>query len=268
MSKRKPFGVIWLFLTALASLSPLSPALVQSETFDWSTASQLGSYMGIKRAYLSVTSPRVNHINCLQIDTWTPNLRFYTTPRCSPYDENNREADKQRTRTFVTTSQSTDRKIVAAINANAFDMASDPTNLLGLVVSEGVQVSPGSGESSFLVNKRGRPSIATTTPRRLRHRQRPDRRQRLERQCGALSFGGRDLRLLRRLAQPANRDRRLPQCPLCVLSDRRRPTDHEQRGVRQRSRRLSQILRLLGRDQCGRWRIDDYGMAESQQQCD
>ena len=149
-------------------LSVASMVCAQSGTCDWSKAAKLGSYPGIKLANVAVTSPRKLTIHCLRIDTKTPGLKFYTTPRCSPWVPDESEVQRKTTRKFITESQATDKKIVAAINASFFTTWPAPFDaetlgcVGGLAVSEGQLVSPADGGVSFLVNKDGAVSIAVT----------------------------------------------------------------------------------------------------------
>ena len=147
----------------IASLLLVSTTFAQSGTYDWGGVSNLGSYQGIKWVNVSVTSPRNMNINVLQIDTITPGLEFYTTARSGTL-----ETMTQTTRQFIEESQSTNHKLVAAINADFFDPFHfnmwNPyaTNLLGFAVSEGTLVSSGAGAPSFVVDTTGNSSIVTT----------------------------------------------------------------------------------------------------------
>ena len=137
-----------------------------SGTYNWTIATSF--YPGLKYAHIDATSPRTMQIDALQIDVTTPTLRFYTTPRCGSWVENSTETQRQTTRNFVAASQTTDKKVVAAINADLFDPylpydSTSLTNLQGLDVSDGVEVSPGVGTSSFQVSKLGVPSIVAST---------------------------------------------------------------------------------------------------------
>ena len=150
-------------------LSLLLPCLTYGQvgTHDWSGAVEL--YPGIKHVEVTVASPRKMVINTMQIDIAAPGLRFYTTPRCDPWLENSTETQRKKTRDFIRESQTTDKKVVAAINATAWTpwISSEwdletKVNLLGLAVSEGTLVSGGSGEPSLIVGKNGTISMATT----------------------------------------------------------------------------------------------------------
>ncbi len=154
-----------LTISALA----LSAASGQSGTYDWAGARSLGSYQGIKRAFVSVATPRKMNINCLRIDMTTPGLTFATTGRMDGWVDGVSEAMTKTTRQFIRESQSTSKKLAVAINAAPWDPfvpgdwnASRPVNLSGLAVSEGVLVSPGAGTPSFVVSKTGQPSMSNT----------------------------------------------------------------------------------------------------------
>ena len=154
-----------LLWAAAVWLALVTPSWAQSGLFDWASASQLGSYAGIRRANVTVTSPRTMNINCLQIDTFTPGLRFYTTPAGSQP-----EVVSQTTRQFITTSQTTATPLVAAINAGPWSPYNPaqwntplPQNLSGLAVSQGALVSPGDGSPSFLSTTSGAASMAVTS---------------------------------------------------------------------------------------------------------
>ncbi|MCX7424980.1 MAG: phosphodiester glycosidase family protein [Planctomycetia bacterium] len=165
----------WIGLLGLTLFTLACSAFGQTETYDWTLATSL--YPGVKYAHYNATvpngDPRTNQINCVQIDTTTPNLRFYAAPRYSLYVENLQETPRQTTRNFITTSQTTNQKVVAAINGNGYTVegAAGSADLTGFAVSEGVLVSPGgvSSEnpitrSSFIVNKQGNVSIVPAVP--------------------------------------------------------------------------------------------------------
>lgn len=152
----------------LLALSLVSTATGQTGVYDWSGTPTLGPYAGIEVVQRTVAEPRPMSINCLRVDTTTPGLRFYTTPQCRMYAENAMETVRKTTRQFLVESQTTDTALVVAINANRFLPWPAPWNqetvadLEGLAVSEGIQVSPGSGKPSLLVGSDGAVSIATT----------------------------------------------------------------------------------------------------------
>lgn len=153
----------------VAYLILVSSALAQSAAYaaayDWSKASSLGSYAGIKWGNVVVSSPRNMNINCLQIDTATPGLRFYTTAQSGTL-----ETMTQTTRQFITQSRTTDKPLALAINASPWSPfvpaewnTSKAANLQGLAVSEGSLVSPGDSSPSFLVSTTGIASMAATS---------------------------------------------------------------------------------------------------------
>ena len=142
-------------------------------TFDWGSAETVSP--GIKYVrYVASTadgfSPRNNLISCLQIDTTTPNLHFFTTPRMHPWVSGSSETTSQTTCDFVRTSQRSDKKVVVAINGGSWEpfnsstwnrsMSSDVT---GLQISSGILVSPPDGSNpSFVVDKRGFPDFVAS----------------------------------------------------------------------------------------------------------
>ncbi len=166
----RPLRASFALLARALILSLLLPCLTYGQvgTYDWSGAVEL--YPGIKHVEVTVTSPRKMVINTMQIDTTTPGLKFYTTPRCSSWVENSTETQRKKTRDFIRESQATDKKLVVAINADAWNPwipsewgQETKRNLLGLAVSEGTLVSDGSGEPSLIFGKDGTISMATTT---------------------------------------------------------------------------------------------------------
>ena len=143
------------------------PIYGQTGTYDWCGVKEL--YPGIKHVETKVDSPRKMVINAMQIDTATSGLKFYTTPRCTTWAENSTETRRQTTREFIRKSQATDKKLVVAINADAWNpwipsewSQETKRNLLGLAISEGALVSPGSGRPSLIFGKEGTVSMATT----------------------------------------------------------------------------------------------------------
>ena len=166
----KLWRVRFAFLVRALIVSLVLPCLThgQLETYDWSVANEL--YPGIKHVEVTVSNPRKMVINAMQIDTATPGLKFYTTGRCSPWAENSTETQRQRTRDFIRESQTTDKKLVVAINADAWNPWipaewDQQTNrdLLGLAVSEGTLVSDGSGTASLIIDRDGTVSMASTS---------------------------------------------------------------------------------------------------------
>lgn len=168
MKKTLQSGIGLLGKISILALILASVVSAQTGSYDWSKASSLGSYAGIKLANVLVTTPRKMSIHCLQIDTKTPGLKFYTTPRCSSWEADKAEIQRKTTRKFITQSQATDKKVVVAINSNFFTPWPAPYDaetvgcVNGLAVSEGTLVSPADGGASFLVTKDGTCSIAMT----------------------------------------------------------------------------------------------------------
>ena len=149
--------VVRLGAAAAACLLLTATALAQSGSFDWASVSQFGPYAGIKRANVTTTTPRNININCLQIDTLTPGLRFFTTAQSGTL-----ETMTQTTRQFITTSQTTATPLAVAINASPWAPfvpaewnVSRAANLQGLAVSNGGLVSPGDGSAALMVGPTG-----------------------------------------------------------------------------------------------------------------
>lgn len=67
--------------------------------YDWKTAREL--YPGIRYVRAELSIPRKMVINCLQIDSYTPGLMFYTTSRRSEWVEGKAETNRQTTRNFI-----------------------------------------------------------------------------------------------------------------------------------------------------------------------
>lgn len=156
-----------LLYMAVVCLAPVQPLYAQEGSFDWSEAHEL--YPGIRHVSLTVDTPRPMHINCLQIDTHAPGLRFYATPRCDPWEANVAETVRLTTRQFIMQARAAGRPVVAAINADAWAPWIPATwnqqitaNVSGLAVSDGVLVSPGSGRPSLIIRKDGTAEMALT----------------------------------------------------------------------------------------------------------
>jgi len=134
-------------------------------SYNWETAKQL--YPGIRYIHTEPSSPRKMVINCVQIDSQTPRLRFYTTPCHVDWMEGKIETNRQTTRNFIRQSHQKSPKLMFAINANAFSpwpapfQREDPTDVSGLAISTGTLVSRGDGTPSFLVDKTGKLQITT-----------------------------------------------------------------------------------------------------------
>ncbi len=139
-----------------------APAHAQTGDFDWNGSLAQELAPGVLHAHVQVTDPRPLNINVLRIDTEAPGVGFFTTPRHDPWIAGSHETTRQTTRSFVAESQSTDRPLVAAVNANVFDFTSPHTNLLGLAISDGTLVSPPQSRPSLRIDEAGNASMATT----------------------------------------------------------------------------------------------------------
>jgi hypothetical protein len=149
-------------LRAVICLVLTQAGLAQTGSYDWNTASELGSYPGIKRALVTTSSPRTLRMHCLKIDTTTPGLRFYASPQSGSL-----ETTTQTTRQFITEAHADGMQLVAAINANTWSTyvsgdwnASKAAEVTGLAIAEGSLVSPGHGTPAFLADKTGTVWIA------------------------------------------------------------------------------------------------------------
>lgn len=142
------------------------PVHAEEGGYDWKTAREL--YPGIRYVHAEPSVPQKMVINCLQIDSHTPGLMFYTTPRCAEWTEGKAETTRQTTRNFIRQSRQKFPKLVIAVNANAFSpwpapfQQEDPTDVLGLAVSMGTLVSRSNTMPFLLVSKTGKLQIATT----------------------------------------------------------------------------------------------------------
>ena len=87
-------------------------------SYNWETANQL--YPGIRYIHTKSSSPRKMVTNCVQIDSQTPRLRFYTTPRHVDWIEGKVETNRQTTRNFIRQSHQKSPNLMFAISANAF----------------------------------------------------------------------------------------------------------------------------------------------------
>jgi len=149
--------------------------------YSWDQAQPL--HRGIDVARMETINPRPLRICVVRADTMTPGIRFVTTSRCSDWVDGKSETIRQTTRSFLRNSRVIDgaaasetrppaRRIplVVAVNADAFTPwpapfeAETATNLLGLAVSDGVLVSPGSGTPSLIVRRNGGLEMRVTGP--------------------------------------------------------------------------------------------------------
>jgi len=154
----------WLGLILLVGGAP--PAAAQTGSYDWSSATTL--YGGIERAFVQLTGTAPLKVNCLRIDTLAPGVGFHTTPRASPWVPGVAETVRQTTSAFISTSQTTAAKVVAAVNGDLFDIGLAPvTTLEGFNVSGGVLVSPGAppggpSHATFAITRSNAAAVGTT----------------------------------------------------------------------------------------------------------
>ncbi len=165
----RPLRASFALLVRALILSLLLPCLTYGQvgTHNWSGAVEL--YPGIKHVEVTVSSPRKMVINTMQIDTATPDLSFYTTPRYKPWMSTRTEVQREITRDFIRESQATDKKLVVAINADFWNPwipsewnLETVVDVGGLAVSEGILVSRGSLRPSLIFEKNGTISMAIT----------------------------------------------------------------------------------------------------------
>lgn len=145
----------------LLSLALLSAAA--GDTCLWSRAEPLHeSYDGILYIRKQVESPRKMDIRAMRIDTETPGIRFYSTPRSEEWGEKigdtgfHVETRRERTDNFIANARSRGIRVAAAVNASGWrPWPRSPWNVdaSGLLVSLGELVSPGDGRASFIENK-------------------------------------------------------------------------------------------------------------------
>lgn len=149
---------IFVFVPAAAVGQPVG-------SFNWANADEL--YASVRHAHLTTDSPRLLSMHALRIDLDNPAIRFTTTGRIADWEADSRETLSERTRDFVTRLQGTDRRAVAAINANWYGLTSQsavPVDLNGLAVSEGVLVSPPwNNQRAFVIRDDGTPDIVATS---------------------------------------------------------------------------------------------------------
>lgn len=131
----------------------------------WESTHELSP--GVHHLHAVREEPRKLSVNCLRVDTHTPQLKLMTTPRRVSWKSGQEETTRQTVRNFIRQSRSTSRQLVAAINADAFSpwpapyQNEDPTDLHGLAISDGQVVSLPSGTPSLVVTKLGEYKIET-----------------------------------------------------------------------------------------------------------
>lgn len=152
---------------AVACLALAIAAGAQEGVYDWSGAPELCP--GVKHVRVTATTPRPMNFNCLQVDTRTPGLSFYTTSRCADWESNVRETIRQTTRQFVREARAAGIPLVVAVNGDGWSPwipitwnLPTVTSVGGLAVSDGVLVSPPAGTPSLIIHQDGRAQIAVT----------------------------------------------------------------------------------------------------------
>ena len=98
----------------------------QSVEFEWEQTEEM--LPGVRLISELATAPRSMKLHCVRVDLRTPGLGLDTTARTGEWNENKVETIRQTTREFVRSSQSGDRKIRLAINADAFSPWPAPWN--------------------------------------------------------------------------------------------------------------------------------------------
>lgn len=156
----------WLVIVAVGVAVGPYPAAAQSGSFDWTTATSLVT--GVDRGFVQITGTAPLVVNCVRIDTVAPGISFLTTPRANPWVAGVAETVRQTTSAFVSTSQTTSRKVVAAVNGDLFNTALSPTTTLeAFNVSNGTLVSPGAapggiGHATFSLTRSNAGAVIAT----------------------------------------------------------------------------------------------------------
>lgn len=157
-------ALIAVFLAAVFSAAPCE---AQTIDFNWEKTEEM--LPGVRLVSEPATEPRPMKVHCVRVDLQTPGLGLETTERTGDWAENKVETLRQTTRDFIRNSQSGDRKIRLAMNADAFSPwpapwnQPTPTNLQGLAISRGIVVSPANGTPSLLIDLENHASIQLTT---------------------------------------------------------------------------------------------------------
>lgn len=123
-------------------------------------------FQGVDYAHFEVADPLMK-VHVLRIDSQAPGISFVTTGRCENYKANEVETERRTAPDFLM-----ENDLEAAINANFYApfnfqtrRSRGPSNPKGLVISDGVLVSPAeNGFASFIQNRDGLFSIRTVQP--------------------------------------------------------------------------------------------------------
>ena len=152
-------------LLSLALLLAAGMGAAQTGDFDWSAVPW--ACPGVKHARIHVETPRPLDVSCVRVELDTPGLSFHTTGRAAEWVENSTETRRQTTRNFLLQSRAEGRKMVMAVNGDAFSLTGHfsqeiLTNLSGFAVSEGLLVSPGNGSASLVIHGDNTAFMAST----------------------------------------------------------------------------------------------------------
>ena len=118
---------------------------------------------GIEHVQFTIDQPQLN-VNVLRINATNPKLKFHTTSRSKDWVADENETDRR-----ILTDSVIEENMVVAVNANFYRpfnaqtrVSRGPADNLGLVVSQGVLVSPTMDNyPSFIQNKDGSVEIRT-----------------------------------------------------------------------------------------------------------
>jgi len=155
-------------ISCAMTIGVCSAAGAQQGSYDWSGVPEI--HPGIQFAKVTVSSPRVMDVHCLRIDSENRWVRFATTGRAPTYVVNSTETVRKTTRNFMRAARSDGTNMVVGINGDGFQPWPVPyaeeslTDLTGLAVSDGVLVSPATGEPSFVVFDDGTMTVTPGLP--------------------------------------------------------------------------------------------------------
>lgn len=134
--------------TASQSTGLITGGASQSPTMSWSSLDP--SYPGLYRSSYQTYGLGGNKftVNTVRIDLTTPGIKLATTTRISSnWQDEVQETQTKKVSQFIASSQATNKKIVVAINTDAFSLTnanqSVATTLRGFAVSDGILVSSG-----------------------------------------------------------------------------------------------------------------------------
>jgi hypothetical protein len=142
------------------------------DNFNWQSGEVKTLRPGIQYAVLEYTSPRIMKAVIVKIDLKTPGLRFKVTPRAKdwgkPMKEEPRYAIRTRrvtTRSFLEQAVKDGDNMVVAVNGSPWAPWKKPwshpyADKMGLVISDGVLVSPSHSERpSLIIDRSGKCSF-------------------------------------------------------------------------------------------------------------